>query len=216
MNESKQTILIADDHPAFRTGVRQYFRSRKDFELIGEVGDGQVCFHRLETMQPDWAVIDLSMPSMTGFQILQSAREQRMPTRIIVMSMFADQVYAERAKELGARGFIAKEDAVAELDQALRTPEGQFFMSESVGRSTNFLCLQLGDNRLDQLTPAESRILRLLAEGATSKEIGRELNISPRTVQSHRRNIADKLELHGHNKLLEFAVRNRDQLIERD
>ncbi|MGP1354521.1 MAG: response regulator transcription factor [Parasphingopyxis sp.] len=207
------TMLLADDHPAFRAGVRQYLEAAGRYTIIGECSDGETCLARLRALDPDWAIIDLAMPGKTGFDVLAAVGDETIGTRVLIFSMHADTAYAERARDLGASGFIAKEDALTEIDSALAMPPGQFFQSSAVG-ATPKITLETGDSALlDRLTGAERRIVALLANGKTSKEIARACEISPRTVQAHRRNIADKLDLHGPNRLLEFAVRNRKRLM---
>jgi DNA-binding NarL/FixJ family response regulator len=204
-----QTIVLADDHPAFRMGVRQYLEGTGRYYVIGECSDGEACLERLRTLRPDWAIVDLAMPRVDGFGVLEAVRRERIATRIVVFSMHAETAYAEHAREKGASGFIAKEDALTEIDSALAVPEGAFFRSRAVGRSRGAVLKNEDAALLGRLTPAEQGIVELLGGGLTSKEIARALGISPRTVQAHRRNIADKLDLHGPNRLLEFAVRNQ-------
>ena len=206
------TIVLADDHPGFRAGVRQYLEAGGRHVIVGECSDGTTCLDRLRALRPDWAIIDLAMPGLTGFQILEAVRGLDLPTRTIILSMHAETAYSERARQLGASGFIAKEDALTEVDSALAMPPGTFFQSRAVGHSIE-ISLDSDDGALlATLTAAERRIVTQIANGLTSKEIARANGISPRTVQAHRRNIADKLDLHGPNKLIEFAVRNRRQL----
>lgn len=209
---STSTVLLADDHPGFLAGLMQYFSARPDFSEIIEIGDGQSCLELLTHKEFDWAVLDLSMPGKTGFEVLEALLKKDCMTRVIVMSMHADQAYAARARDLGAVAFIAKEDAISELDKALSTVDGEFYTSRSVGRSTPDLVAEQTTGMLDELTPTERRVLKLLAQGLTSKEIGERFYISVRTVQAHRRNMIDKLNLRGPNRLMEFAVRNVEKI----
>lgn len=211
MNETAPvipTILLVDDHPAFRIGVRQFLDHSGRYQVIGECSDGETCLERLRTLRPDWAIVDLAMPERDGFSVLEAVRAERLNTRIVIYSMYADGAYADRSETLGAAGFIAKEDALTELESALATPPEGFFRSRAVGRSATAKIGNFDRESLDLLTHAELKVIELLGSGLTSKEIARELAISPRTVQAHRRNAADKLGLHGPNRLLEFAVRN--------
>lgn len=213
------TVLIADDHPLFRAGVRQVVEETGRHRVIAEVSDGEAALAQLDILKPDFALFDLAMPKLTGFEALERLTVGETPTRIIVVSMHAARGYAERARELGAVGFIAKEDAASELVRALDQPPGGFFMSQSVGAAAAASQLSVAApgeeddaERLALLSAAERRVLTLLTEGQTSKMIARALGISPRTVQAHRRNAAAKLEISGPNRLLEFAVRHRDRL----
>lgn len=206
---NSKIVLLADDHPVFRAGVRQYFADRTDFDLPIETGDGESCLKLLLELKPDWAVLDLAMPGMTGFQVLESLTNRNIATNFIIMSMHAEKAYADRAEQLGAVAFIAKEDAISELDHALAASQDKFYRSGSVGKATINALETEATEKLSNLTPTERKIFNLLAHGLTSKEIGSTLSISARTVQTHRRNMTEKLDLHGPNRLLEFAVRHR-------
>lgn len=206
------TIILADDHPGFLAGLVQYFKARPDFTEVIETGDGKSCLEQLTYNEYSWAVIDLSMPGKTGFEVLEALLERNCNTKVIIMSMHADQAYADRARDLGAVAFIAKEDAISELDKALNCQEGDFYTSGSVGRATLNLLAEQSTEKLDELTSTERRVLKLLAQGLTSKEIGEHFCISVRTVQAHRRNMMDKLDLRGPNRLMEFAVRNVEKI----
>lgn len=210
MNDASaaQTVVLADDHPAFLEGIKQYFEERPDFRVVGEAHNGAACMELVRLFRPDWAVIDLAMPRKNGFEVLRDAFEADLPTKFIVMSMYADAAYARKASEAGAFGFIAKEDAMSELDQAIASPDGQFFESASVGRPTLAPLDPDSVETTDQLTTAERKILLYLGQGHTSREIAEVLEVSPRTVQKHRQNMTEKLGLHGPNRLLEYAVRH--------
>lgn len=184
----------------------QYFENRSDFAPTAEVGDGETCLTYILQHEPDWAVIDLSMPKMTGFDVLSTLLNKAITTRIIVMSMHADSSYADRAKELGASGFIAKEDALSELDHALSSPIEAFYTSKSVGRAAPNFLIESDHTRAAELTPKEESVLRLLALGQTNQDIADQLCISIRTVHAHRRNMVEKLDLRGPNRLMQFAV----------
>ncbi len=203
-----QTVILADDHPVFLEGIKQYFEERPDFRIVGEAQNGTACIEMARMFRPDWALVDLAMPGKNGFEVLRAALDANIPTKFIVMSMYADAAYARMANDAGAFGFIAKEDALSELDQALLSPDGQFFESASVGRPTISPRDPNSVETFDRLTPAERKILLYLGQGQTSREIADALEISPRTVQKHRQNMAEKLGLHGPNRLLEYAVRH--------
>ena len=206
------SVLLADDHPVFRAGLRQVIEAGGMHRVVAEVNDGRAALSQIEILKPEIAIFDLSMPVLDGFSALQKLREMNVTTRVLIVTMHNDTGYARRAKELGAIGLIAKEDAAGDLLRALNTDAGDFFMSQSVG-SSHLHALELPQSyRHEQpdfssLTPAEQRVLHALSKGLTSKEIGRKLNISHRTVQAHRRNIAEKLDVAGPNQLLQLAIR---------
>lgn len=207
-----RTVLLADDHPVFRAGLRQTIESDSLFRVVAEVNDGQAALSQIAILEPDIAIFDLSMPVLDGFSALAKLQEMDVATQVLIVTMHSDTGYARRARDLGAIGLIAKEDAAGNVLRALKTFAGDFFMSQSVG-STHLLKADLLDREatavldLSKLTPAEHRVLQALSKGLTSKQIGRELQISHRTVQAHRRNIAEKFKIGGPNQLLQLAVR---------
>lgn len=208
---TKKLVLLADDHPIFRAGLRQVIESSNQFEVVSEVGDGQAAVSQIEILRPDFAVFDLSMPKLDGFSALQQVQEKGLPTHILIVSMHAEPGYAQRARELGAIGLIAKEDAASDVLHALNREIHGFYMSESVG-SSGLSAINLNaatdipEVDLSVLSVAERRVFQALSKGMTSKQIGQELHISHRTVQAHRRNIAEKLNVTGPNQLLKLAI----------
>ncbi|MBO6638762.1 MAG: response regulator transcription factor [Roseitalea sp.] len=211
------TILLADDHPIFRTGLRQIIEQQPGFKVVAEAGDGRAALSQIEMLDPDLAVFDLSMPGLDGFGALEGLGAMGCRTRALIVSMHAESGYASRAHDLGAIGFIAKEDAPTEIIRALREWPNGFFMSQSVGghsAAPATAAAPAASFDLSVVTPAERKILVLLSLGKTSKQIARDLDISHRTVQAHRRNIAEKLGVTGPNRLLEIAVSHRAQLLD--
>ena len=204
-----RTVILADDHPVFRIGIREVVSSMPGYTVVGEAGNGRTCVTMIETLQPDLAVIDLAMPELDGYGVLQHLQRVGSRTGAIIVSMHSSNRFAQRARELGARAFIAKEDAAIELANGLEVPEGGFYLSSSVGGVSASL-QPPGDEAaalIDALTPAERRVFELVGQSLTSREIGEQLNLSHRTVQTHRQNMALKLGLSGPNKLFELAVR---------
>lgn len=210
------SVLLADDHPLFRAGVRQVTDASNTHRIIAEVGDGQAAVDQINSLLPDFALLDLSMPILNGFEVMQTLNASQHKTKFVIISMFAHRSYAERARELGAIAFIAKEDAITELQRAFNIVDGEFFTSQSVGLSTLELLDPISAEQdvhlVTRLSEAERRVLILVGKGFTSKEIARQLNISPRTVDAHRSNSAEKIAVKGRNKLIEFSVKNLNAL----
>ena len=211
-------VLIVDDHPLFRQGLRQLVEADNRFELIGESGDGTDALRRIETQQPDVAVLDVNLPGMTGLEIARHVQAARLPTRLVVLTMFKEEETFNRALDLGVLGFVLKENAVQDILASLvAAAQGQHYLSPTIsaylvrrrGRAEELAARKPG---LDDLTKAERRILRLIAEKKTSREIGAQLFVSPRTVEAHRANISQKLGLRGTHSLLQFALENRSSL----
>lgn len=205
-------LLICDDHPLFRTGLRAALSAEPDVEVVGEACNGLECLALLESLAPDVVLLDLALPGIDGYEVLRWARERLPRLRAIVLSMYSEWPFAARARSLGAAGFIAKEDALGEIRAALDHAAGGFYASASVKPAE--VCPSARDgaameDRLQALSPTERRVMGLLSQSLTSREIAGRLGISHRTVQTHRDHIAEKLGLHGVNRLMELAIRYR-------
>lgn len=211
-----RTVLLADDHPLFRTGVRHVLESSGRYRVVAEVGDGKAALSQVNILAPDFIVLDLNMPELDGFGVLERLGAGDLPVRSVIVSMHAAESYAKQALEMAAIGFVAKEDAPAEILKVLDGDGAGFYMSESVGGTEPAyrpVPPAADGHDFSLLTPAERKVLVLLSLGKTSKEIARDLDISPRTVQAHRRNISEKLNVSGANRLLEIAISNRAALV---
>ena len=214
----KIRVLIADDHPVFRRGLREVIDEEPDIEVVAEAGDGQLALDRLRALRPQVAILDIGMPKKDGFVVAEEMREQRLETRIIFLTMHKEEATFKRALDLEARGYVLKDSAAADIVASIRavavglnyiSPEISSYLVSRRARSR-----ALAEDRpgLHSLTPMEWQIVKLVAEKKTSKEIADELCISPRTVDSHRTNICRKLDLHGVNALLKFALEHRSDL----
>ena len=211
---SDRTVLLADDHPLFRHGLRGAIEAIPGHRVIAEAGDGETALQHIRIHQPDIAVIDLAMPGLDGFQVVEGAGADGSQTRIVIMTAFKEPDYLHRAIELGAAGFLVKDDALDDLARCLRAvADGDFYLSSSIGLPApappSLGGPETADPRLEQLTAQQREILRHVADCKTSKEIARQLDLSPRTVENHRYNISTALDLRGPNRLLRFAIRNR-------
>jgi DNA-binding NarL/FixJ family response regulator len=211
-------ILIVDDHPLFRSGLRQVVAGDARLELMGEAADGEAALKFILEKKPAIAVLDVNLPGLTGLQIAQKLHGKKHPTRIIILTMHKEEEMINRALDFGVNGFVLKENAAEDILEAVVTvAQGGHYLSPAVSgflinrrrRAEDLTAQKPG---LDNLTKAERKILKLVAEKKTSKEIAAELFISPRTVEAHRANICAKLELTGSNSLLQFALENRSSL----
>jgi DNA-binding NarL/FixJ family response regulator len=212
------TVLIVDDHPLFRSGLRQVIAEDERFELVGETGDGEDALKLIEGKKPDVAVLDVNLPGISGLEIARKLQARRAFTRVIMLTMHKDEETCNRALDIGAMGFVLKENAIEEILKAIAAvAEGGHYLSSTISgylvrRRNRAESLAAAKPGLDDLTKAERRILKLIAEKKTSREIGAELFISPRTVEAHRANICAKLELTGSHSLLQFALENRSSI----
>lgn len=209
------TVLIADNHPIFRQGLRQVIEELDGYTVIAEAADGETAIAQIELLEPDIVTVDLNMPALDGYQVADWVAANRPACRTVVISMHADKPFVAKARSSGARGFVAKEDAASDLKQAFESAS-PFFMSSSAGRPEVSFAAATGNGPpstlLGVLTPTERRVLKFIAKAQTSRAIAGQLGISERTVHSHRNNICTKLCLRGANALLHFAAQNRDAI----
>jgi DNA-binding NarL/FixJ family response regulator len=211
-------ILIVDDHPLFRGGLRQVVVSDSRFEIVGECGDGQMALQLILEKKPDVAILDVNLPNLSGLEIAQKLQSKSLPTRIIILTMLKEEDVFNRALDLGVKGFVLKENATEEILKAVAAVvDGEHYLSSTISgylvhRRNRAESLAMKKPGLNDLTKAELRILKLIAMKKTSREIGADLFISPRTVEAHRANICTKLDLRGSHSLLQFALENRSSL----
>jgi DNA-binding NarL/FixJ family response regulator len=217
MNERPKTVLIADNHPLFRAGVRATVEEMPEYRVIGGVADGAACVAQAAILAPDFITIDLNMPGLDGFEVAARLRDEDAGYKVVIVSMYADKAFVEKAMEAGAHGFVAKEDAATELGVAFEQAETHFFMSSSAGKPEPPLRAETDppaaiSKLIGNLTQAERRILRLVSQSMSSREIADVLGITERTVHTHRNNICSKTGAHGANALLTFALSHRDDI----
>jgi len=211
-------IIIVDDHPLFCNGLRQVVQSDRRFELVGEAADGEAAWKSIQQTKPDVAILDVNIPKLTGLEVAERIRKKRLATRVIILTMLKEEDLINRALDAGVNGFVLKDNAVADIVSAIVTAsEGGHYLSPAVSgflvqRHNRSKALASHKPGLEDLTKAECRILRLVAENKTSREIAAELFVSPRTVEAHRANICTKLDLRGSHSLLQFALENRSSL----
>ena len=212
------SILIADDHPVLRRGLRQVIEADPSLRVVAETGDGEATLEQIQALRPDVAVLDIDMPKLSGFDVLREMRKRRLESHVIFLTLHADEALFNEAIELGARGYILKDTALTAIVDGIKAvAAGQHYVTPSLttllvrhrDRARDYTARQPG---LADLTPTERRILGLIATGQSSKEIADALFIHYRTVENHRVNIAQKLGLRGHNAVLKFALEHRLEL----
>ncbi|HHL72113.1 MAG TPA: response regulator transcription factor [Bacteroidetes bacterium] len=219
MIHNKTRILVADDHPIFLRGLAQIIETDVAFTIVAEASHGEQALQLMREEQPDIAVLDINMPKKDGFEVVNEMRSQGLSgTKIVFLTMYDDESYLDSALDLGVSGYLLKENATGEVLHCLRAIlNGRLYISPTlsgylVARQQQREALLQKVAGLDSLTPSERKILRLLARGLTSRDMAATLHISIRTVQNHRNNICRKLDLRGHNKLLEFAIQHKSEL----
>jgi DNA-binding NarL/FixJ family response regulator len=211
-------IVIADDHPIVRQGLRQMIEADPNLTVTGEAGDGEAVLRLIETEQPDVAVLDIDMPQMGGFDVVRELRRQRIDVRIIFLTMHSEEEIFQTAMDLGVSGYVLKDSATTDIVAGIKSiAAGKPFISPAMSalllnRRRRAEKLASKKPALESLTPTERRILKLIAEDKTSKEIAEELFVSHRTVHAHRANISNKLNLSGNLALVKFAITNKSDL----
>ncbi len=213
------SIVIADDHPVFRTGLRQIIERDETLEVLGEAGDGIEALEVIRSLQPNITLLDLHMPKMGGLDVAATVQRERLPVSLLVLTMYDDEEMFNEAMEYGVRGYILKDSAALDIVNGIHAvAKGNYFISPDLsGNSvkTNHSVSADLEKRLhlDLLTPAEQRVMHCIAEGKKSTEIADTLNISIRTVERHRENICHKLDISGAYVLVRFALEHRELLM---
>lgn len=206
MPQTSHTILIADDHPIFRQGLKSVLSSIPGITVLAEASNGREALERVRDLHPDILLLDLEMPELDGLTVLQRLSAEKTPVTCIVLTSYDDESYMQYALQLGARGFVLKDEAEECLVEALQSIiAGETFISPGIGESPAITPCTVDSNQLDLLTGMEKKVLRQVANFKTSKEIALDMDISYRTVQTHRSNICKKLGLTGANQLMQFA-----------
>jgi DNA-binding NarL/FixJ family response regulator len=210
-------LVIADDHPIVRQGLRQIIETDPSLKIVAEVGDGAAALEKIRETGATIAILDVNMPHYDGFTVLREVRRAGLPTAVIFLTMHNDESSFNLAMDIGAQGYVLKESAINEIIACIKTVDaGRHYISPQlttylINRSQRTTA-SADASPVQQLTATERRLLKLLAEYKTSKEIADELCISIRTVNNHRARISDKLGLQGSHALLKFAVERLTEL----
>ncbi len=216
--KQKVTVLIVDDHPLLRHGLCDVIGRSPDCKVVGEACDGEEALRQISSLKPEVVVLDIDMPRLNGLETIRAIRQMSFPVKVIVLTMYKEEDMFNAAMDLGAKAYVLKENAANDVLAALgKVDQSESFVSASMlgagqRRSDRVRDLLLNKPQIESLTPAERRILKLVGEDYTSKEIANRLNLSVRTVDNHRQHICDKLKLHGSHSLLKFAFDNSNYL----
>ena len=209
----KLRVLLADDHIVMRAGLRALLDRQPNLEVVGECENGRETVELAGSLRPDVVVMDVGMPGLNGIEATKTIVDRHSSPAVVILSMHADESYVMRALKAGARGYLLKDSAAADLIGAIQAvSQGKSFFSPKVSRilAEDYVRVlkQKGDvDTYDLLTGREREILQLLAEGKANKEVAAALNISPYTVETHRSHILQKLNLHTPAELVLYAVR---------
>lgn len=217
MSDAQYRVMLVDDHPMFRKGLGLEIASNADMEVVAEASNGTTAISLFGAKCPDLVVLDINLPDLTGLDVARRLLQIRPDARLIMVTMLRDEDAFQLAMGIGVMGYVLKECAVDEIMDCVRAvASGQRYVSTSLQHllqrdRTEQQAALSAMARLDLLTTAERRVLHLLAEARTSKEIARILGVSPRTIDVHRARIGSKLQLSGAHSLLYFAIAHRDQ-----
>lgn len=203
-------VLLIDDHALVRAGIRALISGIDGVEVVGEAANGGEALQLIEDLQPDIVLLDLSMPGLSGFEVLANTTKRFPQIRTIILTVHESGHYAIEALRAGAAGFLPKTAASNELREAItKVAAGEGYVSGEVARKTVLQQAKVSQQNhlLESLTPRQREILTLIAEGNTMKDIARSLSISVKTVESHRAQLMDRLDIHELAGLVRFAIR---------
>ena len=214
MSASKKVrVLICDDHALFREGVKTILSSQEDFEVVGEADDGRQGVELAVRLQPDVALMDISMPVLKGFDAARRIRKECPEVKVLILTVYDDEDLVARCLDAGASGYVLKDSPPAQLTYAIEAvSRGQQYMSPRVltGVVRQFIAHPAEPKTgYDLLSDREREVLVLLAEGSSLKDIARKLNLSVKTIDAHKTNLMRKLNLHDRSELIRYAIRKR-------
>lgn len=204
-------ILVVDDHPVVRLGLRQMLSQEADLEICGEAGTAAEGLELAHETSPDLVIVDISLPDRSGLELVKQLATGSDPPRIVISSMHDEMLFAERALKAGAHGYVAKEEATRDLVEAVRrVVDGDMYLSEemtqhmlqvSAGRASKD-----GAGGVESLSDRELEVFERIGQGLTTREIAERLHLSVKTIESHRENVKTKLDLRNNNELIRRAV----------
>ena len=200
-------IILADDHPIVRQGFRALLE-REGFEIVGEAADGHEASRLAQTLRPDVAVLDLIMPGLNGLDAARAVLQASPRTKTILLTVHKEDQYVLEALQAGIKGYVLKTQAITEVVQAIQqVARGGLYLSPAVAETVVQAYLARTEFPLDLLTPREREVVKLIAEGKTTKGIAEVLGVSVKTAESHRANIMEKLDIHHIAVLVRYAIR---------
>jgi DNA-binding NarL/FixJ family response regulator len=206
-------VVLVEDHAMVRAGLRALLEHAKDIHVLGEASNGHEAIELTKELKPDLLIMDIMMPRLNGIQAAQQMREMKLPARILLLSMYSDEGLVHQAIQSGVKGYVLKTSASEELIHAIHAvARGETYLSSEISTIALETALHPrraeNDNPLDYLSPREKEILQLIAEEHTSMEIANLLSISEKTVEKHRANLMEKLNVRNLAGLVRFAVKH--------
>jgi len=209
----KITVLLADDHTLMRQGVRALLQAQSDIVIVGEAGTGRQAVERTKLLKPDVVVMDIAMPLLNGLEATRRILKQNPSSRVLILSTYSDDEYVHQLTEAGAAGYLLKDSAVTDLVKAIReVHQGRSYFSPPIARRLmehfreRFVRGVPVRQRTDVLTPRETEVLQLIAEGKANKQIAAELGLGIKTIEHHRQQVMNKLNIHDIATLTRYAI----------
>ncbi len=212
-------ILLADDHTLVRAGIRSLIQALPGIQVVAEAGDGREALTLIEMHQPDVALLDIAMPGLNGLEVAAQVADNYPFVRVMILSMHATEEYVLRALRAGASGYLLKDADTAELELAISAvTRGETYLSPAVSKHVTEYIRRVGEeahSTLERLTPRQREVLQLVAEGHTTQEIARMMNLSTKTVETHRTQLMERLDIHDIAGLVRYAVREGLVILEK-
>jgi DNA-binding NarL/FixJ family response regulator len=207
----KLRIVLVDDHVLVRAGIKSLIEKISGLEVVGEANDGREAIHLVKEHHPNMVLMDIAMSGLNGLESTARIIKEFPEIRVIILSMHTNEEYVLQALRAGASGYLLKDAATIELELAIQAVSNdETYLSPSISKKVINNYLEKGgttDSSLEQLTPRQREILQLIAEGKSTKEIAFLLNVSPKTVEAHRAQLMDRLDIHDIAGLIKYAVR---------
>jgi len=202
-------VFLADDHTLFRSGMKSLLEKMDNVTVVGEAADGREALKKIVKLRPDVALVDISMSGLNGLEVVARVARDAPEVKLVILSMHSTEQYVVRALRAGAVGYLLKDADIEELEQAvLKVAKGESYLDSRVaGVLTEFVRENASGSELDRLTSRQREILQLLAEGKNTKEIAAELNLSVKTVETHRSQLMERLGIYNVAGLVRFAIR---------